>query len=590
MPERTSTWPRRRPPGSADARPALRAVRGALLLVGVVLLTQGLLVGAGPGGLRPAAAEPDGAVLVDGAVRVVGGEQVLIGVDGVRYHDTVELAADGQVINELGTERYVAGVAEMPSRWPLEALKAQAVAARTYAWWSAEHGAHTGFDLCATTACQVFRGAEVVLDGGQRWEEAVAATAGEVLVAPDGGPILARYFSTSGGRTYANEEVFPASGPRDYLVAIDDPYDEVSPYHRWQVRFTREEFDEVLSRGERLVAAVPVAEVERTGDVDDVTAGFRVTGRNGTVVEVGAVELRDFLSLVAPDRFPDRFPSRRADGLRPLPSTVPSSRFTVDVDDDEVVLEGRGWGHGVGMGQYGARGRAEDGADHRAILAAYYGGLQPTRPAELPERIRVGLGQREEVTLAADHLVSIVDAQGEVLVERAIGPWQASRVAGGWRLTPPPDHDRELEVGPTRSVPSLTRDGEAVTVEAEVNKHVVLRLEVADEAGRSVAVRHLGVAEPGLHAATWRLTDDAGDPVPAGTYRLVLTGEDGGGRSAGTPTEVAVAAAARPADGPGPNLPGSAPSGIMLPLVGAGALLVLVPLVLVLLRPSRSRP
>ncbi len=549
-----------------------------------------LLVSVGPGGPRAATAQPDGAVEVDGAVRVVGGEGVLIGIDGVRYHDTVELAADGQVINELDVERYVAGVAEMPGRWPLEALKAQAVAARTYAWWSAVHGAHAGFDLCATTACQVFRGAEVVLDGGQRWEEAVAATAGEVLIGPDGGPILARYFSTSGGRTYANEEVFPTSGSRPYLVAIDDPYDAVSPYHRWRVVFTREEFDEVLSRGERLVATVPVAEVARTGDVDDVTAAFRVTGRDGTVVEVGAVELRDFVSLVAPARFPDRFPSRRADGLRPLPSTVPSSRFTVDVRDDEVMLEGRGWGHGVGMGQYGARGRAEDGADHLAILAAYYGGLQPTRPAELPERIRVGLGQREEVMLSADDVVTIVDARGEVVVERALGPWTASRGPGGWRLTPPADHERELEVGPTRPVPALTRDGEAVTVEAEVNKHVLLRLEVADEAGQAVTTRHLGVAEPGLHAATWRLTDDDGAPVPAGTYRLVLTGEDGAGRSAGTATEVTIAQPAPPAEGSGPNLPRIAPSGIMLAASAIVGLVLVVSLLLIVRRPSRSRP
>ena len=589
MPERMWGTPRWRTPWGAGAGRVLTSGRGVHLavLAAVLALLAVLAVGTDP----PAAAEPDAAILVDGPVRVVGGEDVLIGVDGVRYHDTIELAVDGQVINELDMERYVAGVAEMPSRWPLEALKAQAVAARTYAWWSAEHGAHAGFDLCATTACQVFRGAEVVLDGGQRWEEAVAATAGEVLVDPEGGPILARYFSTSGGRTYANEEVFPATGARAYLVAIDDPYDAVSPYHRWRVRFTREEFDEILSRGERLVATVPVAEVERTGDVDDVTARFRVTGRDGSVVEVGAVELRDFLSLVAPDRFPDRFPTRRADGLRPLPSTVPSSRFTVEVRDDEVVLEGRGWGHGVGMGQYGARGRAEDGADHRDILAAYYGGLQPTRPAELPDRLRVGLGQREELTLAADDVVAILDAQGQVAVEPALGPWSASRTSGGWRLTPPADHDRELEVGPTRSVPSLTRDGETITVEAEVNKHVVLRLEVVDEAGLPVATRHLGVAEPGLHAATWRLTDDDGDPVPAGTYRLVLTGQDGAGRSAGTPTEVAVEQSARPADGSGPNLPGDLSSGTILLPVAALGLLVLASLLLVIVRrPSRSRP
>ncbi|MFO7778931.1 MAG: SpoIID/LytB domain-containing protein [Nitriliruptoraceae bacterium] len=545
--------------------------------------------------ISPAAASADtavdGVLALDGPVRLVGGEDVLITVDGTRYHDTIELAADGQVINELGMERYVAGIAEMPSRWPLEALKAQAVAARTYAWWSAERGVHEGFDICATTACQVFDGAEVVLDGGDRWAEAVAATAGEVLQQPDGDPILARYFSTSGGRTYANEDVFPATGPSPYLVAIEDPFDAVSPYHRWQVRFSREEFDEILSRGQRLAATVPVAEVARTGAVDDVQAGFEVTGLDGTVVAVGAVELRDFLSLVAPQRFPDRFPTRRADGLRPLPTTVPSSRFTVAVTDDEVVLDGRGWGHGVGMGQYGARGRAQDGADHVQILSAYYGGLAPEVSPRLPERVRVGLGARDTFTWAGDDAVAVVDAAGETIVERAIGPWQARSTGSGWELVPPEDSGRALEVTSTEPVPALTRPGAAITVETQVNKHVLLRLEVEDADGRPVVTRDLGLAEPGTHAATWRLTNEQDVPVPVGTYRLRLVGEDAAGDRAGTATHVAIEQAARPADGSDTNPFAGIGSGI-LTVVGAGLMFVLVLLLVPLLfrRPTRSRP
>lgn len=569
-----------------------RRTAGAQWLLGAAALAVSLL---GLGMPFPSSASAqvdaraDAPLTLEGPVRLMGGEDVLITVDGTRYHDTIELTASGQVVNELAMERYVAGVAEMPSRWPLEALKAQAVAARTYAWWSAERGVHDAFDICATTACQVFRGAEVVLDGGERWAEAVAATAGEVLQQPDGDPLLARYFSTSGGRTYDSEDVFPATGPSPYLVAIDDPFDAVSPYHRWQVRFSREEFDEILSRGERLAATVPVAEVARTGAVDDVQARFRVSGVDGTVVEVGAVELRDFLSLVAPDRFPDRFPTRRADGLRPLPTTVPSSRFTVEIADDEVVLDGRGWGHGVGMGQYGARGRAQDGADHLEILSAYYGGLAPEVSPQLPERVRVGLGTRDELTWAGDDAVRIVDAAGQTVVERAIGPWRARTTGSGWELVPPEDSGRALEVAATQPVPALTRPGATVTVETQVNKHVLLRLEIEDADGSPVMTRHLGVAEPGSHAATWRLTDEQGVPVPVGNYRLTLVGEDAVGTRAGTATEVAIESPARPADAPGANLFDGVGPGI---LTVAGAFLALLVLLLLVTfrRPTRSRP
>jgi stage II sporulation protein D len=290
-----------------------------------------------------------------------------------RFAGALELRADDPaiVVNELGLEDYLAGIDEMPSRWHPEALRAQAIAARTYAWYSIGQDSFDGYDVCATTACQVYRGIGATLDAdrGDAWLEAVADTAGQVLLHEDR-PILARYFSTSGGHTVANEVAFPSSGPRPYLVGVEDPYDAASPYHRWTATFTRDEFDTILGRGDSLSAVVPIAELTRVGDVDDPGATIRVTGQDGHAVEVGAREFREFVSRVAPDSFPDRFPGRRADGLRGLPSTVPSSRFDPEVTDDEVVLHGRGFGHAVGLGQYGANARARDGQDHPEILAA----------------------------------------------------------------------------------------------------------------------------------------------------------------------------------------------------------------------------
>jgi SpoIID/LytB domain protein len=524
--------------------PTLVVLLGAILLgavggpAGIPVLAQTNDAGTGD------AVPPDG-ITVDGPVRFELQDGGLLTVaDGRRYRDTLELRPqDGATVavNELSLDDYVAGVAEMPSRWPLEALKAQAVAARTYAWYSQGLGTFDGYDLCATVACQVFLGADKVLEdtAGERWQQAVDETAGEVLV-HDGRPILARYFSTSGGRTYANEEAFPNEGPRPYLVSIEDPDDAVSPYHRWTARFTREEWDTILAQGETLAAAVPVAEVERLGAVDDPNATVRVTGEGGTVVEVGARALADFLTRIAPQRFPDRFPGERQDGLRPLPATVPSSRFAPNVTDDEVVLEGQGWGHGVGLGQYGARGRADRGESYQQILAAYYDGLAPSRPDDVPERIRVGFEVADELTITPDHPMRIV-AGGEEVTARTFGRWSVVRDGERFRLEPPPLDTAPLEVAPTRTADTLA---DAVVVETEVNKPVLLRLEVTDGDGVPVVRRELGVATPGSHAATWRFHADDGEVVDPGRFQVALIAEDARGGSAGQPVEVEVSAAA----------------------------------------------
>jgi SpoIID/LytB domain protein len=552
----------------------------ARVLLAAVLLASVLPVGS--------AAAADGSIRVDGDVRFeVAGGGVLV-VDGQRrFRDTVELRATGPtLINELSMEDYVAGVAEMPSRWATEALKAQAVAARTYAWYSIGLGTFDGYDICASTACQVFRGADVVLDEGERWQAAVDDTAGEVLVDDRGEPILARYFSTSGGSTYANEEVFPSSGSRDYLVAIDDPDDQASPYHRWTVRFSREEFDEILGRGETLAAVAPVDTVERIGAVTDQDASFRVTGTSGAQAEVAAVDLRDFLSRVAPSVYPSRFPTARSDGLRPLPTTIPSTRFVVEVGDDEVVVEGQGWGHGVGMGQYGARGRADRGEDYTSILAAYYGGLAPTVPADAPDTIRVGMDADEVVTIQGDREVVITDADGTVVVALALGAWTATRDGGGWSLAPPAGSDAELQVTATRAVEALFSVTDAVTVEAEVNKPVLLRLEVRDATGTVVNERTLGTAEAGTHAATWRFLDDDGQAVSAGDYEVALLATDALGTTSGSGLEVTIDEQQAEAAASGRD---SEPFGVpVLVLVGALALLIALTGVFVATRKASS--
>src|SRR3954470_9423086 len=186
-----------------------------------------------------------GLVIRDGAKRLFttapplrvdapgGGALLLSGVG--RYRGALELRPSGSginVINALGLESYVRGVvsAESPSAWPAEALKAQAVAARTYAITSRAGSISDGFDQYADTRSQMYKG---VAAERPSTDAAVAATAGQV-VTYGGQPVTTFFFSTSGGRTENIENSFVGSAPKPWLKGVDDPYDDLAPRHRWK--------------------------------------------------------------------------------------------------------------------------------------------------------------------------------------------------------------------------------------------------------------------------------------------------------------------------------------------------------------------
>jgi stage II sporulation protein D len=146
------------------------------------------------------------------------------------YRGQIEVAVTGQklnAVNVVGLEQYLQGVVpqEMPSAWPDEALKAQAVAARSYALSHRVSGKN--FDLYADVRSQVYGG---VAAESARTTAAVQATTGEVLLW-EGKPIDALFHSTSGGKTLAAIEVFGKAVP--YLVSVDDPHSDLSPLNRW---------------------------------------------------------------------------------------------------------------------------------------------------------------------------------------------------------------------------------------------------------------------------------------------------------------------------------------------------------------------
>lgn len=191
--------------------------------------------------IRPDPAKPPVA-LVQPVTFLPGPSALALGKTGYRGQIQVQLVGKRlQAVNVVGLDNYVRGVVtrEMPKDWPLAALEAQAVAARSYAVAVRQMGAI----LYADTRSQVYGGLDAETPGSV---EAVQQTKGQILLY--GGKVATTYyFSSSGGRTASYAKLFPDRPPIPYLVSVPDPYDSVSPYHTWgPVIFTAAQLSRLL--------------------------------------------------------------------------------------------------------------------------------------------------------------------------------------------------------------------------------------------------------------------------------------------------------------------------------------------------------
>ncbi len=192
-------------------------------------------------------------------------------------------------INKVGLEDYVKGVVpnESPSEWPQAALRAQAVAARSYALATTFNG--DGYDLYDDTRSQVYGGVSSEKDSTN---EAVKQTSSEVI--KDGGEVAqAFFFSTSGGQTENSEFGFSGGSSRSYLKSVNDPYDDVSPVHRWKERFSQSSIESKLSG--LFQGNLKKIDVLKTGKSPRIVKA-KVIGSNGSS-EVSGDTLRSRLAL-----------------------------------------------------------------------------------------------------------------------------------------------------------------------------------------------------------------------------------------------------------------------------------------------------
>jgi stage II sporulation protein D (peptidoglycan lytic transglycosylase) len=305
----------------------------------------------------------------------------------------------------LPFEDYLEGIAEVPPSWPRAALEAQAIAARSYALattgWEGAEGEPLKTPICATTSCQVYRGIPVPFDASvRRWFAAVRRTSGEVLLYGDR-PADTVYFSTSNGQTYGNDEVF-GSAPLPYLRPVVERDDGASPVSHWNVRVP---FDDLASFLHEAGEWPPNRTISSVG-----LAGSTVTVRGeGGSRSMDLTTFRDAVNVWGPCLKPGRYPPP------PLPVTLPSGWMTLTSDGGAAVAVGRGWGHGAGMVQWGAYGKALRGLSASDILAYYYGGLRPQtypEPGLIHVRVVSGLTSlrvvpsRPRATLNGDPLGS----------------------------------------------------------------------------------------------------------------------------------------------------------------------------------------
>lgn len=279
-------------------------------------------------------------------------------VNGKGYRGTVEVTIGEKgllVINEVPLEDYLVGLinCEISSQWPIEAVKAQAVIARTYALYQKQARKGAPYHLESSVLDQVYEGCDIE---DSRAARGVKETAGEVLTF-DGAIIQAFYHSSCGGRTEAAENVW--GFPVQYMQGVECKYCVNTPSVRWS---------QTLSLS-RLEAAMRNAGNKVTGLRD-----IRVVRRNksGRIVELLLDSDQGRVSVSGVN-------FRKAIGY----SVIKSTNFDLKLSGDDVIFSGTGYGHGVGLCQWGSKNRAMEGFSYREILSYYYPGTRLTKYSEL---------------------------------------------------------------------------------------------------------------------------------------------------------------------------------------------------------------
>ena len=275
-------------------------------------------------------------------------------VNGKGYRGIIECTAADKgvlIVNELPLEDYLVGLinCEISSQWPMEAIKAQAVIARSYAVYQKDARKNAPYHLEATVLDQVYEGCDIE---DSRAARGVKETSGEVLTF--GGKVIqAFYHSNCGGHTEASENVW--GYPLPYLRGVECRYCLTAGTGKWEQKMPMKKVEALLKNGGYPVAGlreIKTGRRNKSGRLDDL---MLASSRGSTIIS--AVNFRKAIGY----------------------SVIKSTNLDVKTIGDEVLISGVGYGHGVGLCQWGAKQRADDGFNYREILSYYYPGTNLER-------------------------------------------------------------------------------------------------------------------------------------------------------------------------------------------------------------------
>lgn len=290
-------------------------------------------------------------------------------INGIAYRGALEIRRDQDAlwaINVLDMEEYLKGVVPCEigriTRAQMEAAKAQAVAARTYAAAHRRQYAHIGFDLYATVQDQVYEGLRAEND---LINEAVDKTQRQIIT-DHGQAIEAKYHSTCGGQTADFNDAWPGQGP-PYLHSVSCGYCQASPHYNWKKTWTKSEFFRHL-RQRLSKMGIELADRE-------FITGLRLykNQRSQRIRQIKIITTRRDC-LIPAHKIRTLFGDERDPG-----GLLKSNWFQLKIRADTIVIEGRGFGHGVGLCQWGCLEMARQGRNYRDILRHYYPGTKITR-------------------------------------------------------------------------------------------------------------------------------------------------------------------------------------------------------------------